>query len=80
MLKKEETIKIDCRLDVMNYIRKKIDNTTVNDFYSREEYELIRKEYMEMAEMIRDKDKLMDLKEKNKQSKNKNVSRFFKDR
>ena len=77
MLKQEETIKIDCRTDVMKFIKKRLDDMTVADFYSAEEYELIRKEYTEMAEMVRDKDKLMDLKEKNKQGRNKNISKYF---
>lgn len=78
MLKQEEAIKIDCRTDVMKFIKKRLDDMTVADFYSAEEYELIRKEYTEMAEMVRDKDKLMDLKEKHKQGRNKNVSKHFK--
>lgn len=78
MLKQEETIKIDCRTDVMKFIKKRLDDMTVADFYSAEEYELIRKEYTEMAEMVRDKDKLMDLIEKHKQGRNKNVSKYFK--
>ena len=43
-----------------------------------EEYEIIRKEYMEIAELIRDKDLLMELKEKRGQGRNKNISKFFK--
>lgn len=78
MLKQEEAIKIDCRTDVMKFIKKRLDDMTVADFYSAEEYELIRKEYTEMAEMVRDKDKLMDLKEKHKQDRNKNISKYFK--
>lgn len=78
MLKQEEIIKIDCRTDVMKFIKKRLDNMTVADFYSEGEYELIRKEYMEMAEMIRDKDKLLELKEKHKQEKARNVSKYFK--
>ncbi len=78
MLKQEEVIKIDCRTDVMRFIKKKLDNMTIADFYSAEEYELIRKEYMEMAEMIRDKDKMLELKERHKQEKTRNVSKYFK--
>ena len=78
MLKQEEVIKIDCRTDVMRFIKKRLDNMTVADFYSAEEYELIRREYMEMAEMIRDKDKMLELKEKHKQEKTRNVSKYFK--
>lgn len=78
MLKQEEIIKIDCRTDVMRFIKKRLDNMTVADFYSAEEYELIRKEYMEMAEMIRDKDKMLELKERHKQEKTRNVSKYFK--
>jgi hypothetical protein len=78
MLKQEEAIKIDCRTDVMKFIKKRLDDMTVADFYSAEEYELIRKEYTEMAEMVRDKDKLMDLKEKHKQEKTRNISKYFK--
>ena len=78
MLKQEEVIKIDCRTDVMRFIKKRLDNMTVADFYSAEEYELIRKEYMEMAEMIRDKDKMLELKERHKQEKTRNVSKYFK--
>ena len=48
MLEQEEVIKIDCRTDVMRFIKKRLDNITVADFYSAEEYELIRKEYMEI--------------------------------
>ena len=77
MLKQEEAIKIDCRTDVMKFIKKRLDDMTVADFYSAEEYELIRKEYTEMAEMVKDKDKLMDLKEKHKQGRNKNISKYF---
>lgn len=78
MLKQEEIIKIDCRTEVMKFIKKKLDDMTVADFYSAEEYELIRKEYMEMAEMIRDKDKMLELKERHKQEKTRNVSKYFK--
>ena len=78
LLKQEEVIKIDCRTDVMRFIKKKLDNMTIADFYSAEEYELIRKEYMEMAEMIRDKDKMLELKERHKQEKTRNVSKYFK--
>lgn len=78
MLKQEEAIKIDCRTDVMKFIKKRLDDITVADFYSAEEYELIRKEYTEMAEMVRDKDKLMDLIEKHKQEKTRNISKYFK--
>ena len=78
MLKQEEVIKIDCRTDVMRFIKKRLDDMTVADFYSAEEYELIRKEYMEMAEMIRDKDKMLELKERHKQEKTRNVSKYFK--
>ncbi len=80
MLKQEEVIKIDCRTDVMKYIKKRIDDMTIADFYDSKEYELIRKEYKEIAEIIRDKDKLMELKERHKQAKNKNVSKYFVDR
>ncbi len=78
MLKQEEVIKIDCRTEVMKFIKKRLDDMTVADFYSAEEYELIRKEYMEMAEMIRDKDKMLELKERHKQEKTRNVSKYFK--
>lgn len=78
MLKQEEVIKIDCRTEVMKFIKKRLDDMTVADFYSSEEYELIRKEYMEMAEMIRDKDKMLELKERHKQEKTRNVSKYFK--
>lgn len=78
MLKQEDVIKLDCRTDVMKFIKKRLDDITVADLYSAEEYELIRKEYTEMAEMVRDKDKLMDLKEKHKQEKTRNVSKYFK--
>ena len=78
MLKQEDVIKLDCRTDVMKFIKKRLDDITVADLYSAEEHELIRKEYTEMAEMVRDKDKLMDLKEKHKQEKTRNVSKYFK--
>ena len=78
MLKQEDVIKLDCRTDVMKFIKKRLDDITVADFYSAEEYELIRKEYTEMAEMVRDKDKLMDLIEKQKQEKTRNISKYFK--
>lgn len=77
MLKQEEIIKIDCRTDVLKFIKSRLDNITIADFYSAEEYELIRQEYMEMAENIRDKDKLMELKEKHKKGKNNNISKYF---
>lgn len=80
MFKKEEIIKLDCRTSVLKFIKKQLDNITVADFYSAEEYELIRKEYKEMAELIKDKDKLMELKERNKNSRKKNVSKYFIDR
>ena len=75
MLKQEDVIKLDCRTDVMKFIKKRLDDITVADLYSAEEHELIRKEY---TEMVRDKDKLMDLKEKHKQEKTRNVSKYFK--
>ena len=78
MFKKEEIIKLDCRTNVLKFIKKQLDNITVGDFYSTEEYDLIRKEYTQMAEMVRDKDKIMELKEKHQLEKNKNISRFFK--
>ena len=77
MLKQEEAIKIDCRTDVLKFIKSRLDNITIVDFYSAEEYELIRQEYMEIAENIRDKDKLMELKEKHKKGKNTNISKYF---
>lgn len=80
MFKKEEIIKLDCRTSVLKFIKKQLDNITVADFYGAEEYELIRKEYKEMAELIKDKDKLMELKERNKNSRKKNVSKYFIDR
>lgn len=78
MLNKEDVIKLNCRIDVLKYLKKKLDNITVEDFYNAEEYELIRKEYMEIAELIRDKDLLMELKEKRGRGRNKNISKFFK--
>lgn len=77
MLKQEDVIKLDCRTNVLKFIKNQLDNITVADFYSAEEYELIRKEYTEMAENIRDKDKLMELQDKHKQGRNRNVSKFF---
>jgi len=77
MFKKEDIIKLDCRTSVLKFLKKQLDSITIADFYSAEEYELIRKEYTEMAEMVRDKDKLMVLKEKHKQGRNKNVSKYF---
>lgn len=78
MLKKEETIKIDCRMNVLNFIKNKLDNTCVSDFYDSKEYELTRKEYIEMAEMIRDIDKMKQLKEKH--NNNKNINKYFEER
>lgn len=77
MFRKEDVIKLDCRTDVLRFIRKRLNDITIADFYSVEEYELIRKEYMEMAENIRDKDILMELKEKQNKVKNKNVKKYF---
>lgn len=77
MFRKEDVIKLDCRTDVLRFIRKRLNDITIADFYSAEEYELIRKEYMEMAENIRDKDILMELKEKQNKVKNKNVKKYF---
>jgi len=74
----KENIKLTCRIQALNFFKKQLDNITVEDFYSAEEYELIRKEYTEMAEMVRDKDKLMELKEKHKHDRNKNVNKYFK--
>lgn len=42
MFKKEEIIKLDYRTNVLKFIKKQLDNITVGDFYSTEEYELIR--------------------------------------
>lgn len=78
MFKKKEIVKLDCRTSVLKFIKKQLDNITVADYYSAEEYDLIRKEYKEIAELIRDKDKIMELKEKHQLGKNKNISKFFK--
>ena len=43
MFKKEETIKIDCRTDVMKFIKKRLDDITVADFYSAEDYAIKRR-------------------------------------
>ena len=80
MFKKEEIIKLDCRTSVLKFVKKQLDDITVADFYSAEEYELIRKEYTEIAELVRDKDKLMELKERSKNSRKKNVNKYFIDR
>ena len=77
MFKKEEIIKLDCRTSVLKFVKKQLDDITVADFYSAEEYELIRKEYKEIAELIRDKDKMVELKEKQKQGRNNNIRKHF---
>mgnify|MGYP000758420099 CR=1 FL=1 len=77
MLKQEEIIKIDCRTDVLKFIKSRLDNITIADFYSAEEYELIRQEYMEIAEMVRDKDKLMEWYQQRRHTRNKNISKYF---
>ena len=80
MLKKEEIIKIDCRTDVLKFVKKRLDDITISDFYSAEEYELIRKEYKEIAEIIRDKDKLIELMDKSKNARKSNINKYFADR
>ncbi len=77
MFKKEDIIKLDCRTSVLKFLKKQLDSITIADFYSVEEYDLIRKEYTEIAEMVRDKDKLMELRDKHKQGKNNNIRKYF---
>lgn len=73
---KETNTKIEIRKEVLELISKKYNNICVGD-YDPVELEIVQTELKEMAEMIRDKDKLMQLKERHKQLKNKNVSKYF---
>ena len=78
MLKKEEAIKINCRTDVLKFIKRRLENIDVTDFYDSKEYDLVRQEYLKMAESIRDLDKITQLKNTYKQ--NKHISKYFKER
>lgn len=75
MTKKINT-KIDIRKEVLEMIGKKYNNICVGD-YDPVELEIVQTELKEIAEMVRDKDKLMQLKERHKQLKNKNISKYF---
>ena len=72
MTKKENT-KIEIRKEILQLIRSKYDNICVGD-YDAEELEVVQQELKEIAEMVRDKDKLMKIKKSNV---NKNVERYF---
>ena len=73
---KETNTKIEIRKEVLELISKKYNNICVGD-YDPVELDIVQAELREMAEMVRDKDKLMELKERHKHCKNIKVSKYF---
>lgn len=73
---KETNIKIEVRKEVLELIRKKYDNICVGD-YGVDELELILQELKEIAEMVRDKDKFMELKKKQQKGREKHINKYF---
>lgn len=75
MTKKVNT-KIEIRAEILKLIRQKYDNICVGD-YDIEELEIVQTELIEMAEMIRDKDKFIKLRENQKQGKSRHITKYF---
>ena len=79
LLDKSDKIKIHIRKDFLQYAHKKIDDVQLGDM-SQEEYELFRQELLEIIELISDKDKYIEAMNYYKNNRNKNISKYFKDR
>lgn len=73
---KETNTKIEIRKEMLELIRKKYNNICVGD-YDPVELEIVRTELKEIAELVRDKDKLIELQEKQKQGRNNNIRKHF---
>lgn len=77
MMSKEINTKIEIRKEILELIRNKYDNICVGD-YDKIELEIVQKELIEIAEMIKDKDKLLQLKLLNREKHSKNIDKYFK--
>jgi len=76
MMNKSINTKIEVRKEILEIIHKKYDNICVGD-YNSEELEVIQKELKEIAEMVRDKDKYIELMKEHKNKKDKNINKYF---
>ena len=76
MLKKEDRVKIDIRKEILELIHKKYSNISVGD-YDLDEIDIVLDELKEIAEMVRDKDKLMEWYQQRRHTRNKNISKYF---
>lgn len=76
MMSKNINTKIEVRKEILEIVRKKYDNICVGD-YDSEELEVIQKELKEIAKMVRDKDKYIELMEEYKNKRDKNIDKYF---
>lgn len=73
---KETNTKIEIRKEILTMIRKKYDDICVGD-YDSTELEIVQTELKEIAEMVRDKDRYMELMENHKKGRNRNIDKYF---
>ena len=75
-LSKLDRVKIRFRDKLQRFIRDEIHNIQVGDL-DQEEFEVFRQEATDFIEIIRDKDKYIEVMEEYKNGRNKNISRYF---
>ena len=75
-LSKLDRVKIRFRDKLQRFIRDEIHNIQVGDL-DQEEFEVFRQEATDFIEIIRDKDKFMEVMEEYKNGRNKNISKYF---
>ncbi len=75
-LTKADKVKIETRKDFLKFATKRISDVEVGD-YDQEEFEIFRQEITEITDFLKNKDKYMELMHRNKQGKNRNISKYF---
>lgn len=75
-LTKADKVKIETRKDFLKFATKRISDVEVGD-YDQEEFEIFRQEITEITDFLKNKDKYMELMQRNKQGRNRNISKYF---
>ena len=75
-LTKADKVKIETRKDFLKFATKRISDVEVGD-YDQEEFEIFRQEITEITDFLKNKDKYMELMHRNKQGRNRNISKYF---
>ena len=73
---KADKVKIETRKDFLKFATKRISDVEVGD-YDQEEFEIFRQEITEITDFLKNKDKYMELMHRNKQGRNRNISKYF---